>query len=146
ALVTVAHGLLGATKVFGVYEPQFAAPAWHIGPLLNPNNLAGYLNLGIFCGLGLLLIREPVLPPTAVGLGVAMLVGVEVTSASRGGMLTLVLGIALFSVFLWSGARRHRQGFSRSRTLRWMLGSAIGGGALLALLASTTHTWGELDD
>src|SRR5262249_31967167 len=52
AFTTLGHGLIGATKVYGLYQPTFPALAWHVGPLLNPNNLAGYLNLGALSGLG----------------------------------------------------------------------------------------------
>ena len=55
ALVTLAHGLLDASRVFGIYKPTFTPTRWVTSPLLNPNNLAGYLNLGTFAGLGLLL-------------------------------------------------------------------------------------------
>src|SRR5204863_415700 len=62
ALTTVGHGLAGATRVFGLYQPAFHASSWHIGPLLNPNNLAGYLNLGALSGLGLMQARKPRIP------------------------------------------------------------------------------------
>ena len=69
ALTTVGHGLAGATKVFGLYQPSLPASSWHIGPLLNPNNLAGYINLGALAGLGLMLTRRPPIPPWLVGSG-----------------------------------------------------------------------------
>src|SRR5690606_7037353 len=58
ALLTLGHGLVGARTVYGIYQPGFDVLPWQTGPLLNPNNLAGYLNLGTFCGLGLLLKNE----------------------------------------------------------------------------------------
>src|SRR5262245_34648682 len=91
SLVTVAHGLVNATTVFGVYKPHYTVAPWHVSPLLNSNNLSGYLNLGAMCGLGLLVARRALLPRWVVALGVATTVGVDVTSGSRGGFLVLPL-------------------------------------------------------
>src|SRR5258705_6057183 len=97
SLVTVGHGLASATTVFGIYKPHMAAAPWHMSPLLNPNNLAGYLNLGAMCGLGLLVARRPLLPRWIIGLGVSTVVGVDMSSGSRGGFLVLPLGVILFA-------------------------------------------------
>jgi tetratricopeptide (TPR) repeat protein len=145
ALTTMVHGLLGLTRVFGLYQPHFAVPPWHVGPLLDANNLAGYLNLGAMCGLGLLLMRRPAVRPWLVGLGVATIVGVEVTAASRGGFLALPAGILLFALVL--GIRRTGQEDVVSvRAIGMLLGGAVGGGAILALLGATRDTWGALYD
>jgi tetratricopeptide (TPR) repeat protein len=142
ALVTIGHGLSGATKVFGLYEPRFAVAPWHVGPLLNPNNLAGYLNLGAMCGLGLLLMRTPLARRWVIGLGVATIVGVAVTCASRGGFLALPIGILLLA-----GALRFRHSGTVSKdAVRWLMAVAVGGGALLAVLGGTRDTWAELYD
>ncbi|WP_437277028.1 O-antigen ligase family protein [Sorangium sp. So ce375] len=148
ALTTIAHGLLGATQVFGLYQPRFSVAAWHVGPLLNPNNLAGYLNLGALAGLGLLLTSRPLLPSWVTGIGLTTIVGVGVIASSRGGLLVLPLGLALFALI--SRRRRARQqrpgsrGFSTAAWWLWLL--AIGGGALLAALATTNRTLSELAD
>ena len=63
-------------------------------PLLNPNNRAGFLNLGFFCGLGLL-FRSGTRP-------VAALIGIGVVSARRGLVIRLT-GPAS------RPARRHRR-------------------------------------
>ena len=142
AVVTVAHGLAGATRVYGLYQPAFAASLWHVGPLLNPNNLAGYLNLGALAGLGLALTSKPVVPPWLIGVGVMLIVGVEVTSASRGGVLALPIGVLALAFVT------HRQtsggGAGRNRSIWIMVLAAVAGGAVLAALGSTRDTWGEL--
>jgi hypothetical protein len=142
AVVTVAHGLAGATKVYGLYQPGFAGSVWHMGPLLNPNNLAGYLNLGALAGLGLALTRKPVVPPWLIGLGVMLIVGVEITSASRGGVLALPLGVLALALI----TRRQTEsgGAARSRSIWIMIGAAALGGAILAALGGTNATWAEL--
>ncbi|MDI3288136.1 O-antigen ligase family protein [Polyangium sp. 15x6] len=147
ALVTVVHGLAGMTKVYGFYAPSVSLPPWHVGPLINPNTLAGYLNLGALAGMGLVLMHEPVLPRWLVASGVAFLVAVDVTSASRGGVIALILGVLLLALLL--RVRAARRGGSAGVTdpsLRFLLGGALVGGAALALLGGTRDTWFELYD
>jgi hypothetical protein len=47
ALAHLAHPIIGAERVFGVYRPReiYAYRAGRYGPLLNANHLAAYLNL-----------------------------------------------------------------------------------------------------
>jgi tetratricopeptide (TPR) repeat protein len=67
ALASLGHVLLSATTVWGVYTPWHKIPPSHMGPLLNTNTLAGYMNLGVFIGLGLLVRRRPTLPRPVLG-------------------------------------------------------------------------------
>ncbi|WP_437913086.1 O-antigen ligase family protein [Sorangium sp. So ce302] len=146
ALTTIAHGLLGATTVFGLYQPRFSVASWHVGPLLNPNNLAGYLNLGILSGVGLLLTSRPLLPPWVAGVGLTTIVGVGIIASSRGGLLVLPLGLALFALLSRRRRGRHRSGARGRGAAAWLLSVAIGGGALLAALAATNRTLAEMAD
>ncbi|MFT3775294.1 MAG: O-antigen ligase family protein [Minicystis sp.] len=144
ALATLGHGIVGATKVYGLYQPSFHAIAWHIGPLLNPNNLAGYLNLGALCGLGLLLSHKPPLPRWILGLGVALIVAIDVGSASRAGVLALPVGVVGLSLLT-----RHRRDKDQSATQSastWLIVAAVAGGALLAVLGGNDKAWSELRD
>jgi tetratricopeptide (TPR) repeat protein len=143
AFTTMAHGLLGATKVYGLYQPNFNVLAWHVGPLLNPNNLAGYLNLGILSGLGLLLAHRPIVPRWVVGFGVALMVAIDVTSASRGGVLTLPLGVVALALIT---ARREKQGWGTDKASTWLLIAVVVGGAVLAILGGNAKAWAELYD
>lgn len=143
ALTTLAHGLLGATRVYGLYQPNFNVLAWHVGPLLNPNNLAGYLNLGILSGLGLLLSHRPILPRWVAGFGVALLVAIEVTAASRGGVLTLPLGVVALALIT---ARRDKERWGTDKASTWLLVAVVAGGALLAVLGGNEKAWAELYD
>ena len=144
ALATLGHGVVGATKVYGLYQPKFNALAWHIGPLLNANNLAGYLNLGALCGLGLLLSRRPPIPRWAIGLGVALIVAIDVTSASRGGVLALPVG--MIALALLARRRRHQEETVGQSASTWLIVAAAAGGALLAALGGSDKAWGELLD
>ncbi|EYF03257.1 O-antigen polymerase family protein [Chondromyces apiculatus DSM 436] len=147
ALTTLAHGLAGATHVFGLYAPRFPAAPWHVGPLLNPNNLAGYLDLGAFCGVGLYLMRRPLLPRWLVAAGVALLIAIAFTSASRAGLAVIPIGAALLVALLARRSARHGTDIPASRrALVGLAAVALGGGASLALLGSSTMTWMELGE
>lgn len=143
ALVTLAHGLLGVTKVYGLYQPTFNAIAWHVGPLLNPNNLAGYLNLGALAGLGLLLSHRPPIPRWALGLGVALVVGIDVTTASRAGVIALPAGVIALSLLTRRRNGDRAEGPTKST---WLTVGAVTGGALLAVLGGSGKVWSELFD
>lgn len=145
ALVTIGHGLLGVTHVYGLYKPAFSVSPWHVGPLLNPNNLAGYLNLGAMCGLGLMLMRSPIIPPWIAGLGVATTIAIELTSGSRSGTVALFLGIIAMAVVPREKSERRAGGLSSRRVLL-LLAATAGGGAALAALGGTRETWAELYD
>jgi tetratricopeptide (TPR) repeat protein len=140
ALVTVAHGVAGTSKIYGLYVASFEVPAWHAGPLLNPNNLAGYLNLGVMCGLGVAL-GTPERPSPWAWIGIACVIGVGVLSASRGGVLALPIGLVALAILLLV---RRRYGAGKAA---WgLVAGATVGGALLAVLAGTQTVWSELYD
>ena len=143
AMTTIAHGLLDATTVYGLYRPRFAVAAWHVGPLLNPNNLAGYLNLSALCGLGMLAAQRPSSPRWAVGCGVAVLIAVNFSSGSRGGALALAIGVVTLAVLLVR-ARRRETG-PALRQYGWLLPVVLAGGGL-AFLGGTEHARQELLD
>lgn len=92
ALVAALHRVLGAERLFGVYAPSDTAA---VAPLLNPNNRAGYYNLGFFCGLGLLFRLGPSPRGVFVGVGLVLLVVEILLCQSRGGTASLLLGMVL---------------------------------------------------
>ena len=146
ALATVGHGLLGARQVWGLYEPTFMPAPWHLGPLLNSNNLSGYLNLGALCGLGLLLSDALPLPRALVAVGVAAVVGVNVLSASRAGLAVLPLAVLALAVTMEVRRLRKARASTATKNARWLMGGALGLGALLAVLGGTRAIWKELYD
>lgn len=148
ALVTLGHGLLDAELVFGIYRPSFRPVRWATSPLLNPNNLAGYLNLGTFAGLGLLVSSRTRLPRWLVALAVALLVGQTVLAASRGGVLGLLVGLLLFAGIV---PRIGRPRSAPARTTKrpfWTppVVTALLGGVVLAWFGARRTTWEELRD
>jgi tetratricopeptide (TPR) repeat protein len=145
----VAHGLVGATTIYGFYTPRNLPLPWHTSPFVNPNNLAGYLNLAALCGVGVLLSRRPLLPRAAVALGVATIVAVGVISASRGGFLTLPVGLVALAVMLRFRSDLNEKSSpvrSSARGVLLMVGAALAAGAVLAVLGGTRETWAELYD
>jgi len=143
AATTLAHGLLSASKVFGLYSPSFQPQPWHVGPLLNPNNLAGLLNLGALCGLGLLTSRSVQVPRWLLALGIALVLGIEITSGSRAGVLLLICGVIALATVT---ERRQRRSLHRSSppAARPIFLATIASGIGLAILASTNKLWDEL--
>jgi hypothetical protein len=144
AIVTLAHGLVGAQKVFGVYVPHDQRTPWHTGPLLNPNNLSGYLNLGIVLGLGLLVGRRLILPRGAVALGVALLEAANVIAASRAGFVAMVIGVLALATVV--APRLWRQGMRAARARVLATAGALVFGAVLAGLGISEQAWAELLD
>lgn len=151
ATATMAHGLLGLKDVYGLYKPSVELPPWHVGPLINTNTLAGYLNLGILSGMALILTRSRDMPRWIIAAGIAFLIGVSVTSASRGGLITLLFGILILAFLLRFKTSRNSENSedepSESRSsARWLLAGTLIAGALLAALGGTRDTWAELYD
>lgn len=141
AVVTLGHRLVGAEAFFGIYRPVYAAPKFATAPLLNANNLAGYLNLGAFAGLGLMVARRPLLRPWIVGLGVAVVVGLSAVSGSRAGLAALLAASAVLVV----GLRSMRfDGLALPRIARWLVTSSVLAGLVLFVLAADREVWRAL--
>lgn len=145
ALTTIGHGLLGAERVFGIYRPTFQPSPWHLGPLLDPNNLSGYLNLGALCGLGLVLSHRVSVPRWLIGIGVALVIAVNVVTASRAGFVALLVGVLVLGVILLRARRRVvNERWDRALAGRGIVAAALGGGTLLAVLGANSATWNDL--
>ena len=134
AIVTLAHRLAGAESLYGLYTP-LTLPRFAMAPLVNPNNFAGYLNLGAFAGIGLLMGRESSLPRWAIGLGVSVIVGLSAVCGSRGGLASLALGMVALVV-----ARRVLE-LKLSRVSFWVPVATLVGGVALFLLGVQADLW-----
>jgi len=139
SLITLVHGVADLDVLYGVYHPDFAVGRWHVGPLLNSNNFAGYSLLGLSAGAGLLLAGRSSLPraPTMVGL-VIVATGLCL-SGSRAGLLSAAAGGCV--VVLWLILVRQ----VRFNTRRTLLGLApIVGGIAFAFALGTQKEWNDL--
>lgn len=108
AAVTLAHRAFAADSLYGWYQ---LADATDRAPLPNGNSRAGYLLLGLFCGLPDTLGRQRHSPLAAGGLA---LLGLELLLCeSRSGTACLALG--LVSAGLWLPWSRGPEGGPRKR-------------------------------
>lgn len=139
ALSSLGHRLSGASTVYGVYEPVGEFAREKIGPLLNPNNLSGYLNVAVFCGLGLLIMRRPPLPRFVLALGVAFMLGALLDAASRGGLAAFGLGLIAFLAALAYAQRRADATIADRTTSRVVVAVAVTFGVALAVLAASRN-------
>jgi tetratricopeptide (TPR) repeat protein len=107
ALAALLHPAFGAKRLFGLYEPTAGISARHLAPLMNPNNLAGYLNLGLCLALAPLLAPEPQVPRPIAAAVVLLLASAQVWVASRGGVITMALGALIVVVIARLARTRH---------------------------------------
>lgn len=145
ALLTLAHGLLGAERLFGLSSLPAKSAIGPASVLVNPNNLAAYMNLGTFCGLSLLVSRRPPIPRSLLVVGGGLCVATALLSASRGGVLALAFGM-LASIVLVVARRfspRHR---ARSESAREgpLLLVVLAAGVAIAILGSSPDVEREL--
>lgn len=142
SLVSVCHWLVGATSVFGLFTPENAVAPSRMGPLLNGNTLAGYLVMGLACGIGLLHSQRAV-PQGIIGVGVALCVAVLIRTGSRGGVLVFPIALVIYALLLIVILRIRAQ-----RTSLWVPGLVLGAslvfGGVMALLAADATMWIDL--
>jgi tetratricopeptide (TPR) repeat protein len=106
-IAALLHPTLGAERVFGIYHPTANIRPRHIAPILNPNALAAYLNIGLLLALGEgLTPRSPVPRPIPLAIA-AVLMGFQFWVGSRAGIATMVVG-ALLVVWLTYRGRQTR--------------------------------------
>lgn len=140
-LAALLHPAFGTEKVFGIYRPEQPIPSRHIAPLLNPNTLAGYLNIAFALALAQAVAHRPQLPRYASAGAAFFLIVVQVWVASRAGLLCM--GLAAIAVAALSAA-------ARSHTNRGIRADVVGFGALAGVavmtiaLASSDDAWKEL--
>jgi tetratricopeptide (TPR) repeat protein len=139
ALITLLHGAADLRVLYGAYEPNFSVARWNVGPLLNSNNFAGYANLGLFAGAGLVLSTRQNLPRFLVFAGLGVLVTALLLSGSRAGIFSAVACGSVIVVWLTTVER------ARPTIQRLFLGAApFVLGALGAVLLGTAKNWGDI--
>ncbi len=141
AAVAVVHRLVGARELYGIYEPRAGIPWSGLAPLINPNNLSGYLNLATLSGTGLLLSEHRTRWRLALTAGLILMVVVSLLTGSRAGVLCLVGGLGLFALFRSTlRAKRSRGAPGRLTLFPVVLVLAV----LLAAVAGSPRVWKEL--
>jgi tetratricopeptide (TPR) repeat protein len=141
ALAAVLHPAFGAHKLFGVYEPGPGIAERHIAPLMNPNNLAGYINVAFCLAMSASLSREARVP-RAIAVAVTVLLAVtQAWVASRGGVIALVLGALTVAALALSERVKRRD------PTAWLsagCGVAVVLGAVSIVVATSTDAKSEL--
>ncbi|HEY8563010.1 MAG TPA: O-antigen ligase family protein [Pyrinomonadaceae bacterium] len=127
AFFAILQGVLSPTKIYGIYEVEFAKP---YGSFVNRNNFAAFMEMSIAVPLGLLLSGaisrdKRLIYLTAIGLmGVALIL-----SGSRGGLVAL-LAMVVFILLLTNKSRESGQ-VGLKIALTALLVAVIIGGAIL---------------
>jgi hypothetical protein len=129
-IATVVHATLGLRKVYGIYEPLSPIAYAHVAPLLNPNHLSGYLNLGLCVAFASALSPAPCAPRPLLGAVCLLIVPVVVWLGSRAGVATMVLGLLLVAGLT---VRGRRMTASAAATQLVVVVALLGGVGLLVL-------------
>lgn len=128
-VITLLHGLLGVKRVYGLFEPSEDWP-WIRGPFVNGNNLAGYLNLGLFAGAGIWFSGRAGKLARLLAIGIPVLATGVLISGSRAATVSIVVAAALFAALI---LRQHPLG--RPAFGATLAGTAVVAGALAAAAA-----------
>lgn len=97
AIAALLHPAFGAHRLYGIWEPRAHSELYlrHLAPLLNPNNLAGYINIALCLAMAAALAPEPYWPRPLLAAAAIVLAGTQAWVASRGGVATMMVGAAL---------------------------------------------------
>ncbi len=141
AAAALLHPAFGAHKLFGVYEPGPGIAERHLAPLLNPNNLAGYLNVALCLAFAATLSPEPTVPRSIAAAIVLFLGATQIWVASRGGVVAMVLGLLIVVAI----ARLARSQRGRAvATLSLVAGFVAAVGATLVVIGGSEDASNEL--
>ncbi len=144
-VAAILHPLVGAERVFGIYQPIAGSGGRHIAPLLNPNNLAAYVNIGLCMALGVA-VSADARPPTSrwIAGGIALFfVALEVWIASRGGVGSMLLGVVLVAVL---ASRMRAHGSATKGLLVAVLAAVVAASFGMLVVGGSDEAWTELAD
>jgi tetratricopeptide (TPR) repeat protein len=141
AAAALLHPAFKSRRLFGIYDPGPSIWDRHIAPLMNPNNLAGYLNVALCLALAAALAPRPRIPRVIMGSIAVVLAATQVWVASRGGVLTMALGVLIVAtvVRLQRSPRR-----TEVATLSMVTGGAAAVGSILVVLTGSQEASNEL--
>lgn len=132
-ILTVGHVIADADRVWGIYE--YPWPPYLMGPIGNQNNLSGFMAMVVPPLLGAALESQD-RTRRALFLAAATFAGVmALASISRGGTVSLVVGLFVFGALV---AFRAQRSADRATFRRSML-ALIGLSTLVSLLALAAY-------
>jgi tetratricopeptide (TPR) repeat protein len=143
AVAALLHPAFGAHKLFGLYTPSQTIAERHLAPLLDANNLAGYVNVALCLSLAATLAPEPRVPRPVAGALVLLFAATQIWVASRGGVVTMVLG-ALVVVTMTRFARARGRG--GPLTMALVYGGAMAAGVVFLVVGGSDSASFELMD
>jgi len=131
AFFAILQGVLSPTKIYGIYERQFAQP---YGSFVNRHNFAAYMEMTISLPLALVLTGAIKRDQRLLYLTAILLMGVALfLSGSRGGLVALVAEV-LIIILVTAPVRGGR---------KIALRLALAGAMLLAIVGGTVFVGGE---
>jgi hypothetical protein len=110
ALVALGHLAFDADSVFGLYEPKNARPGLLLAPLLNGNNLAGLLALGLPACIALGFRAERIDLRTLWFAAAFVVATTAIFTLSRGGAAAMALGAGGYLTYRRLRGSRTRSG------------------------------------
>lgn len=119
ALVALGHFVAGAERVFGVYEPIELRNMRFVAPLINPNNLGGFLALGLPVLMGLAFEEESPRRRAALIGAMGVVAATALMTRSRGAAGAIALGPALYALLAFARTRG-RPLFGGEARLPWL--------------------------
>ena len=143
AVAALLHPAFGAKALFGIYEPGPGIEQRHLAPLMNPNNLAGYLNVALCIALAGVFAPSERIFMIARAAVVVFLGATQLWIASRGGVICMVLGAAIVAAVVGIGRVRRRHS---AISLSVVTGAVGALGIALVVLGSSERAAKEIFD
>lgn len=141
AVCGLVHRGLGLDALFGVYQPAQATPAYP-APLLNDNHLAGFLSLTAPLALAVAVASAGAARLAWVS-ALAAITATNLLVASRGGAVSLAVGLGAAVILLVAGHRR-QPGRRRARATLIPAGIVVACGVVLVGVLATDRIRDEL--
>lgn len=141
AIAALLHPAFGMRKLFGLYEPPVMLNGRHLAPLMNANNLAGYLNLSFCLALAWTVSPRRGIPRSIMASVAVVLVATQLWIASRGGVITMAVGCLVVVGTLRLAGRRQQ---TRTPASWLAVGAAIAAGTVMVVIGGSSEALGEL--